>query len=153
MTGQKESTWLPEVDATAAEPLYRQIAAQAAIQIQDGRLPAGTRLPAARDLACRLRINPVTAVTAYRHFVRQGLVVSRVGRGTHVAGASGGGNGQFPLATLKRIMNGVLERDGEAAFAVADGLGHEPLRVAIRRYLASQGITTAGADVAVFSGA
>jgi DNA-binding transcriptional MocR family regulator len=148
-------TWLPEVDATAAEPLYRQIAEQAAAQIQDGRLPAGTRLPAARTLARRLQINPVTAVTAYRHLARQGLVVSRVGRGTHVAGAfgAGEGDGRFPLATLKRIMNGVLERDGEAAFAVADGLGHEPLRAAIRRYLEAQGIAAAGADVAVFSGA
>ncbi len=149
------TTWLPAVDATAAEPVYRQIAGQFAGQIHSGRLPAGTRLPAARELACRLRVNSVTAVTAYRHLARQGLVVSRVGRGPHVAGPTDGGGsaGRFPLAVLKRIMDGVLERDAEAAFAVADGLGHEPLRAAIRRYLEAQGIALAGTDVAVFSGA
>ncbi|MFA5205805.1 MAG: PLP-dependent aminotransferase family protein [Lentisphaeria bacterium] len=153
-TDDGAAAWLPAVDPARPEPLYRQIAGQLAERIRSGRLAAGVRLPAARELARRLTVNPVTVVTAYRELARQGLVTSRVGSGTRVAGAAGSpGGGRFPLAVLKRIMDGVLERDGEAAFAADDGLGHAALRAALRRYLEGQGIATAGAEVAVFSGA
>lgn len=74
------------LDRESPVPLYQQIQRQLRTQIQEGRLPADTRLPASRDLAAALRVSRVTVTNAYADLEAEGLVVSRPGSGTYVAG-------------------------------------------------------------------
>jgi len=70
----------------ADQPLYLQAAEQLRAQIESGELPPHTRLPASRVLAKQLGVNRITIVNAYAELEAEGLVVSRVGSGTFVAG-------------------------------------------------------------------
>lgn len=54
--------------------------------VVDGRLPAGSRLPATRTLADDLRMSRGTVVEAYQRLVDEGLLAARTGAGTVVAG-------------------------------------------------------------------
>src|SRR5215467_15148686 len=78
------------LDRSSGEPLAGQLAAAIERRIAGGTLPAGTRLPATRDLAASLKINRGTVVAAYRILQNAGLTQGRVGSGTEVrdAGAS-----------------------------------------------------------------
>ncbi|MBN1991285.1 MAG: PLP-dependent aminotransferase family protein [Anaerolineae bacterium] len=67
-------------------PLYLQVADQLRAKIENGELAPHTRLPASRVLAKKLGVNRITIVNAYTELEIEGLVVSRVGSGTFVAG-------------------------------------------------------------------
>lgn len=64
--------------------LYRQIADTIRRQILQGTLEPGSRLPTVREMAERWNCTVGTIQHAYQELARQGLVVSRVGQGTHV---------------------------------------------------------------------
>ena len=74
---------------TKAEGLTRQIYSQLRGAILSGRLRAGDRLPATRDLARRLGAARLTVATAYDWLRAEGYVYGRVGAGTFVAPALG----------------------------------------------------------------
>ena len=65
----------------SARNLYRQL--QAAIL--DGRLRAGTRLPATRRSAAYFGVSRNTAADVYEQLLNDGYVVTRTGSGTYVA--------------------------------------------------------------------
>ncbi len=67
--------------------LYQQIAESIRNQILDGRLKPGDRLPSVRQLNEQWNCTPGTVQRAYQELAHQGLVVSRSGKGTQVAGA------------------------------------------------------------------
>lgn len=67
--------------AGSEEPVYVQIAASIAAQIEDGVVGAGDRLPTARVVAESLGVNMHTVLKAYRELEIQGLVEMRRGRG------------------------------------------------------------------------
>ena len=46
-------------------PLHRKLSDAVRAAVDDGRLPAGERLPSERDLAARLALSRSTVVTAY----------------------------------------------------------------------------------------
>jgi GntR family transcriptional regulator/MocR family aminotransferase len=52
--------------------------------IEQGRLPAGTRLPSTRDLAADLRVSRGLVVGAYERLVAEGRLAARRGSGTTV---------------------------------------------------------------------
>ncbi|MEO7234563.1 MAG: PLP-dependent aminotransferase family protein [Lapillicoccus sp.] len=61
--------------------LYRELRAA----VRDGRLRAGDRLPASRELATRLEVSRGTVTQAYERLVAEGFLTARVGAGTFVA--------------------------------------------------------------------
>ncbi len=67
-------------------PLYEQAADYVAAQIAAGQLAPGQKLPAERDLADQWGIGYQTVRRAMRELRDRGLVVSRVGKGTFIAG-------------------------------------------------------------------
>jgi DNA-binding transcriptional regulator YhcF (GntR family) len=69
----------------AAEPIYRQIAAQVRRLIASGRLVAGEELPSVREVAGHHAINPMTVSRAYSQLEAEGLLERRRGRGMVVA--------------------------------------------------------------------
>jgi GntR family transcriptional regulator len=73
-----------EIDYTAADPPYRQIAAWLRNRITEGELRPGQRLPTERELQQTLGVAATTTRRAYRVLAEEGLVVTTRGRGTHV---------------------------------------------------------------------
>jgi GntR family transcriptional regulator/MocR family aminotransferase len=74
-----------ELDRSAAEPLYRQVATSVRRAIDGGRLRPGERLPSVRALARQLDVGRLTVATAYEHLAADGYVIGRMGFGTVVA--------------------------------------------------------------------
>ena len=62
------------LDRNGEEPIYRQLIRSIRMQIESGSLPAGTRLPASRDLARQLNISRISVVNAYAELRTQGYL-------------------------------------------------------------------------------
>ena len=65
-------------------PIYRQIVRQITDAIAGGLVQGGTKLPSHRELATQLVIAPLTVKKAYEELERNGLILTRRGRGTFV---------------------------------------------------------------------
>ncbi len=78
------------LDRKGEEPIYRQLIRYVRAQIESGELPAGTRLPASRDLAKQLNISRISVVNAYAELRAQGFLSAHAGRGTFIAGDTPG---------------------------------------------------------------
>lgn len=78
------------IDRDGEEPIYRQLIRHIRIQIDSGSLPAGTRLPASRDLAEQLNISRISVVNAYAELRAEGYLSAHAGRGTFVSKETGG---------------------------------------------------------------
>jgi GntR family transcriptional regulator/MocR family aminotransferase len=72
-----------KLDADGA--LYDQIYRALRGQILKGRIRAGSRVPATRDLALELGVSRNVALMAYRQLLDEGYLTARVGAGTFVA--------------------------------------------------------------------
>lgn len=77
------------LDRDGEEPIYRQLIRSIRAQIESGELPAGTRLPASRDLARQLNISRISVVNAYAELRAQGFLSAHAGRGTFISGDPG----------------------------------------------------------------
>lgn len=77
------------LDRDGEEPIYRQLIRHIRAQIESGVLPAGTRLPASRDLAQQLNISRISVVNAYAELRAEGFLSAHAGRGTFIAGENG----------------------------------------------------------------
>jgi DNA-binding transcriptional MocR family regulator len=77
--------WLPNI-ARFGKPHYKAIADAIAQDVRDGKLHVSDRLPPQRELAERLGINFTTVARSYVEAQQRGLIESRVGQGTFVAG-------------------------------------------------------------------
>lgn len=64
--------------------LYKNIAETIRRQILEGRLKPGDRLPPVREMASQWNCTTGTIQRAYQELSRQGLIVSRPGRGTRI---------------------------------------------------------------------
>ena len=76
------------VDRRSGVPMYRQLASQLRESIVSGALAEGYRLPPERELAARLEVNRTTVLQAYQQLKDEGLIASKVGKGTFVLPAT-----------------------------------------------------------------
>ncbi|MCC2030695.1 GntR family transcriptional regulator [Microbacterium allomyrinae] len=75
---------LVRIDPESDAPLFAQVADSVRADAAAGRVRAGDRLPAARDIAGALGINVHTVLHAYQDLRDEGLVELRRGRGAVV---------------------------------------------------------------------
>jgi DNA-binding transcriptional MocR family regulator len=75
-------------DRSAETAIYRQLADYLRELILTGRLPAGEKLPATRELAASIAIGRNTANLAYQTLLDEGVLVAHVGQGTFVSGSA-----------------------------------------------------------------
>lgn len=81
---------VPTIDRTSEIPLYRQLHEAIAHQISSAKILTGAKLLSVRELARALSVSPITVVQAYDALAADGLVHTRLGRGTFVGGPSFG---------------------------------------------------------------
>src|SRR6516164_1176642 len=73
------------VDTASRLPIYQQLAQQIREAIARGELQPEAGLPSVRQLSRELVVNPNTVARAYTELEREGLLISRPGRGIFVA--------------------------------------------------------------------
>src|SRR5205823_12425692 len=85
--GSSSSTAAPDVsiDPGASAPLYQQVAADIRRKIVSGEWPVGAQLQPHRELAATYGVSIITINKALSGLVAEGVLHSRVGRGTFVA--------------------------------------------------------------------
>ena len=74
------------LDYRDARPIYSQVVEGIKVQIRNGVLRTGDRLPSVRELALQLTINPNTIQRAYRELENEGMIITVVGKGCFVCG-------------------------------------------------------------------
>lgn len=75
---------MSEIDRSAPDAEYVQLAAIIRGQVDSGELPRGSRLPSIIDLASRYGLAPVTVSKAIGVLKAEGLVVTSPGRGSFI---------------------------------------------------------------------
>jgi GntR family transcriptional regulator len=70
-------------------PLYLQVIEQIKRRVAVGDLPPGSELPSIRQLAAGLSISVITIKRAYLELEREGVIVTRQGKGSMVADKPG----------------------------------------------------------------
>nr|WP_255570280.1 GntR family transcriptional regulator [Cohnella sp. CFH 77786] len=75
-----------KIDEQRPEPLYHQIEVQLRGLILGGQLREGTALPSIRELAVSLKCSAITIRRVYQDLEAEGLIRTRQGAGTFVAG-------------------------------------------------------------------
>jgi GntR family transcriptional regulator len=73
------------IDTSSRLPIYQQLAQQIREAIARGELRPDAGLPSVRQLSRELVVNPNTVARAYTELEREGLLISRPGRGIFVA--------------------------------------------------------------------
>ena len=76
---------LLEIDHHSGQPIYRQVIQHIRQQVMGGQLAEGEQLMSVRELAARLKVNPMTISKAYALLEVEGLAERRRGIGLFVA--------------------------------------------------------------------
>jgi GntR family transcriptional regulator len=95
---------LLEIDHHSGEPIYRQIIRQIRQQIMADGLKIGDQLDTVRDLAGRLKVNPMTVSKAYSFMEAEGLVERKRGVGLFVAPIQKSIRDQIKIQSLDNII-------------------------------------------------
>lgn len=169
------------LDASSAEPLYKQLAGAVYEMMLDGTTAKDEKMPSVRELAAMLGINNGTAAAAYRLLEERRAVYKVKGSGTYCAGTDTAeksvksivkqkcpgyadaaikadftktsvSDKLFPVAKFGDIFNSVLERDKGEAFSYQPSAGYEPLRKSIAALLEEKSIKTTADRVQIISG-
>ena len=114
-----------ELRADDPRPVYRQIADEVRRAVAVGILKPGEALPAARELAQQLKLNPNTVQHAYRTLAQDGVIETRRGVGAFVAASPRKEHRQNPAVVARRIAEQALRE------AFRNGLLASDLRKAL----------------------
>jgi GntR family transcriptional regulator len=93
-----------EIDSHSGVPIYRQIIDQIRSHIITARLTEGAQLPSVRDLAGRLKVNPMTISKVYSYLENEGVVERKRGIGLFVAKISKNKQDKAKTAMLEDIL-------------------------------------------------
>lgn len=73
------------IDTASPVPVFEQLRAQVTTLVEEGALPAGTRLPSVRQLAEDLGIAPGTVARTYQRLEEAGVTTAHRRHGTRIA--------------------------------------------------------------------
>ena len=97
-----------ELRSDDPRPVYRQIADELQRAVTVGVLKPGESLPATRQLAAELKLNPNTVQHAYRTLVQEGVIEIRRGLGAFVAAAPARDARRRPETVARQIAERAL---------------------------------------------
>jgi GntR family transcriptional regulator len=81
-------SWIT-VSLSDPRPLYLQVIEQVRRRVAAGDLPAGAEMPSIRELAAELQVSVITIKRAYLELERDGVIVTRQGKGSVIAESPG----------------------------------------------------------------
>jgi len=110
-----------EIDLHSGVPIYRQVIEQIQRQVLTGELVEGQQLESVRELAGRLKVNPMTISKAYSLLEGEGLLERRRGVGLFVAKMRQGQKEK----SKRRMLDGALDK--AAVTAVQLGVSQEQM--------------------------
>ena len=118
-----------QISSGSNEPIYSQVVTQISRAIAQGHISPGDKLPAVRNLAAELVINPNTVARAYTILEQQGLVTTKTGSGTYAADPRLRDKDISQLNILNDRVDNIITQ------ALNLGLGHEEILGTVRRRL------------------
>ena len=74
-----------EIDERSTKPIYRQIIDQVRYGLATGQLREGDALPTIREVSVDTRVNRNTIAKAYALMEQEGLISTRVGKGSFIS--------------------------------------------------------------------
>ncbi|XID92599.1 GntR family transcriptional regulator [Paenibacillaceae bacterium WGS1546] len=102
--------WLPiRIDEQRPEPLYHQIEVQLRGLILGGQLKEGTLLPSIRELAVSLKCSAITVRRVYQDLENEGLIRTRQGTGTFVAGVESAARDEHRLERVEQELERAID--------------------------------------------
>lgn len=102
--------WIPvHIDENRPEPLYRQVEEQLRGLILGGQLAEGTLLPSIREFAADLRCSAITVRRVYQDLESEGLLRTRQGTGTFVAGIDQSARDVYRLSRVVEAFERAVE--------------------------------------------
>lgn len=122
---------LLQVDHHSGLPIYRQVMDQIRRQIMTQAVQAGDQLPTVRELAARLKVNPMTISKAYSLLEAEGLLERRRGIGLFVGTVKTPQQKQMKSSLLNEVMEKAavtaiqLDISEEQALALLKKLYHK----------------------------
>lgn len=84
-TDSERRTLMFDIDFKSREPVYEQIKTRIINLVLSNSLAANEQLPAVRQLALQLSVNPNTVQKAYEQLEMEGIIYSLQGRGSFIA--------------------------------------------------------------------
>ncbi|MFM7148806.1 MAG: GntR family transcriptional regulator [Gemmataceae bacterium] len=108
------------IEPDSSIPIYEQIIAQVTFGVASGSLAVGGLIPSVRDLAERLMVHPNTVARAYQELEREGVLVSRRGRGMEVADQADNLCRKQRQEILRRRLRDVLREAVSSSLPVED---------------------------------
>ena len=115
------------VDTRARKPIYEQLVDNISELICRGILAPDEQLPAVRQLASELTINPNTIAKSYAELERRGLIYTIHGRGSFVTDS-------VESISEKRRAKALEELEACLKAAYAAGIGKERVIALIENY-------------------
>jgi GntR family transcriptional regulator len=103
------------ISANDGVPIYLQIVNQVKYLVASGRLAPGSEMPAIRELAESLLINPNTVARAYRELEIAGIVVKRSTAGTFISEAGSPLDKRERLKILSERVDALLSEARQLA--------------------------------------
>jgi GntR family transcriptional regulator len=117
----------------SSEPLHSQISRQIRARILSGDLAEGDALPSIRVMAREQHVSVITVQRAYDDLDRDGLIVSKRGKGFFVAGLTGGQKRNMALDRLSEKLAPVIKH------AAATGLESSEIIRVVKQILKTGG--------------
>ena len=108
------------IDPRSPTPLYAQIAERLRVAIAAGELSPGDPLPSVRQLAAKLRVNPATAVQAYRELESAGFVELRQGAGSFVKAIASERKAEERGTKARQLIRSMLADAGRLGIPLAE---------------------------------
>jgi GntR family transcriptional regulator len=108
------------LDLQSGVPVYRQIIDQVTGGIAAGSVRPGDQLPAVRQLAVDLSVNPNTVIRAYRELEIRGVLETHQGTGTFIGHQKVQRDDAERRRRINQIVGEFVARAGAAGLTVDD---------------------------------
>lgn len=99
-----------QINEHSAEPLYHQIETQLRSLIISGQIAEGTLLPSIREFAGSLNCSVITVRRVYQDLENEGLLRTRQGTGTFVAGVGDQMRERFKRETVIEALEAAVDK-------------------------------------------